>query len=527
MASLLGDTDFTKFRYVLYARKSTEDEGSQMRSIKDQIKVCKEYAERNNLNVVAIIKEDKSAKVANKRSGFNEVVSELETKDGKYDAILSYAPDRLARNMLEGGLLINLVDDEKIKDLKFPTHHFTNDPSGKLTLGIMFSISKHFSDALSRGVKRGNQGNLEEGISAGVARWGYDRDANGHDRPNEMFDLIKEGWEMRASGETIASVVKFWKRNNVHRMTKINRKNKVSKRKEMTYSTATKLFKSPFYYGILVQSEQEVDLRLLPINFEPMISEELYNQVQSLSENRSKLKPKTSKKGIFYPFRNMVFCGVCRGDIPMRPGKNKSSSGSYGLTYRCDNKPCDRKVKSVRAKYILDDLYKVLDTLKFTEKEYNQYSKRMEEFTAEKIVELRTEKRSLTGRKSNLESSFKTKSRQLAELGKSSPAFTTLETDLEVMQDELLDLEDEIAKIEAKLVNPTKIKMTKDKFLNLANTASDKMRAGTPLEKDVLARIMLLNFTIDDERAPSYLWKEPFDSLLKAKNIRSGARERT
>ncbi|MFO0920110.1 MAG: hypothetical protein U0451_00355 [Candidatus Saccharimonadales bacterium] len=35
------EIDRKKLRYVLYARKSSTDEGSQVRSLPDQIKVCK------------------------------------------------------------------------------------------------------------------------------------------------------------------------------------------------------------------------------------------------------------------------------------------------------------------------------------------------------------------------------------------------------------------------------------------------------------------------------------------------------
>jgi len=48
------------------------------------------------------------------------------------------------------------------------------------------------------------------------------------------------------------------------------------------------------------------------------------------------------------------------------------------------------------------------------------------------------------------------------------------------------------------------IKLTKEEFLNLAKTAYDKMRAGTPLEKDILERKMLLNLSLNDERALCY-----------------------
>lgn len=67
MADLTEEMEITKLRFVLYARKSTEDEGSQVNSIDDQIRHCMEYAESHNLRVVSIIKEEKSAKKANNR----------------------------------------------------------------------------------------------------------------------------------------------------------------------------------------------------------------------------------------------------------------------------------------------------------------------------------------------------------------------------------------------------------------------------------------------------------------------------
>lgn len=57
-------------------------------------------------------------------------------KKGVYDGILAWNPDRLARNMREGGEIIDMIDEEEIKDLKFVTRHFTKDANGKMLLGI-------------------------------------------------------------------------------------------------------------------------------------------------------------------------------------------------------------------------------------------------------------------------------------------------------------------------------------------------------------------------------------------------------
>jgi len=145
--------DFTKLKYALYARKSRTDEFAQVRSIPDQIAESKEQAKRTHLNVVAILQEEKSAKTPNQRPVFIQMIKDI--RAGKYDGILAWNPDRLARNMLEGGQIIDMIDAGIIKDLKFVTHHFTKDANGKMLLGMAFVLSKQYSDKLSQDVTRG------------------------------------------------------------------------------------------------------------------------------------------------------------------------------------------------------------------------------------------------------------------------------------------------------------------------------------------------------------------------------------
>ena len=78
-------------RYILYARKSTDEEDRQILSIEAQITEVKEYAIKENLLIVREFIESKSAKVPG-RPIFNEMISLLE--QGKGDAILAWHPDR-------------------------------------------------------------------------------------------------------------------------------------------------------------------------------------------------------------------------------------------------------------------------------------------------------------------------------------------------------------------------------------------------------------------------------------------------
>ncbi len=520
------EIDRTKLRYVLYARRSSTDEGSQVRSVPDQIKYCERHAELSGLNIVDRVKENGSAKKPDVkiRPKFYDILEEIEN-GGKYDAILSYAPDRLSRNMLDGGRIINLLDDAKIKDLQFPTHHFTNDPSGKLTLGIMFSISKHFSDDLSQKVRRGVSGNWEDGKSGGQPKWGYDRELDGRYRPNEWFGVVQEAWYMRAKGATNKMVLEYLLEKGYHRMTKITRKNKKSKKILPTEKSVGNIFRDPFYFGILEQTQQTTDLRDIQLDFEPMIDQETYNQVQALAYTRK--RDTSSKKRLeFKPLTHMVFCGVCNSDRWMLAGKNKPGGSKYHvLSYRCDNKECTRTVKSVRAKFIFESLYERLEKLELTDEAYERYSKRIDSFTDEKIVKIRQDIASKNGANAHKKKVLNELSLGLSKISRSSPAYAINENKIEQLAIETQELDEAIGKLKEKIANPNKIKLTKEQFLNLVKLAPDKMRAGSAVEKDRVARILFLNLRINDKNGLSVIWKEPFDSLVKAIEMSSGALE--
>jgi DNA invertase Pin-like site-specific DNA recombinase len=73
-------------KYILYARKSSEDKSRQIQSIDDQIKVLKELANNLHLNIVVILTESKSAKAPNERPQFAKMIQMIES--GEANGIL-------------------------------------------------------------------------------------------------------------------------------------------------------------------------------------------------------------------------------------------------------------------------------------------------------------------------------------------------------------------------------------------------------------------------------------------------------
>ena len=157
-------------KFFLYARKSIDEEDRQMLSIESQLAELKESAAKEKLEIAASFTEAKTAKEPG-RMKFGEMIERLEA--GEAQGILSWHPDRLARNSIDGGKIIYLVDMDKIKSLKFPTFWFDNTPQGKFMLNIAFGQSKYYIDNLSENVKRGIRQKLRRGEYPGWAPTGY------------------------------------------------------------------------------------------------------------------------------------------------------------------------------------------------------------------------------------------------------------------------------------------------------------------------------------------------------------------
>ena len=510
--------DPKKLRYVLYARKSSEDETSQEKSIPDQIKYCKEMAKREGIIIRQIFQESKSARKSHNRPKFNEMIKEI--NKGTFDAIIAYHPDRLARNSLDSGMIIDMLDNDIIKDLKFPTCQFENNSSGKLLLNILFAMSKEYSEHLSEVVQRGIDTNLEQGKSAGKAVWGYERDQKtGFYEPDANFDLIRQGWKMRLAGKTQTEIAEFWKNNNVQRETKGKKaKNEITRLHSK--QQASKIFRDPIYYGILVQAGTERDLRE-DTEFRPMITEEEYNVVQAMETTR-RPNIRNKKHRLFYPLRQFVKCAHCGRYMVVGP--SKSRNGQKYLYFRCDNKECPAKGKSIRANVLFNALYDELEKLKFDEKNYKDFADKIAGATKEKIEELKTNRRSLAGAIRHIRSQIAQKSDDYAKLPEKARRINKerLDSELEELENTRIDLEGQIAELDEQIIDPSKMEMPLNEFLNLANSAADKMRAGTPAQKDDLCRILFLNLVLDKEKGVTFLWKEPFSTLANSRSVKNG-----
>jgi site-specific DNA recombinase len=119
-------------RYFIYCRKSTEAEDRQVASIESQLTTLQRtFGGRLDIEIAGIYEESFSAKAPG-RLQFAAMLDRIGRGDAQ--GIVSWAPDRLARNSIDGGRLIYMLDCGVLHDLKFATYTFENNSQGKFML---------------------------------------------------------------------------------------------------------------------------------------------------------------------------------------------------------------------------------------------------------------------------------------------------------------------------------------------------------------------------------------------------------
>jgi len=320
-----------KPKYFLYARKSTEDDNKQVMSIEAQLFELKEFARKENLEILEEFQESKSAKTPG-RTVFGEMMAKVEEMGDI--GILAWHPDRLARNSIDGGRIIYAVDQENIVSLRFPTFWFEPTPQGLFMLQVAFGQSKYYSDNLVQNVKRGIRQKVRRGEWLGIAPPGYinnPRTRNIEPHPTHSR-IIKKAFERYAKGDqTFISTADFLAECG------------------MTTKFGTSLAKCSIqimltnrvYLGFVKHKGE-----LFDGTFTPIITPKLFEAVQKVIA--TKAKPRKVKNGHNFPFTGLFKCGGCESMITAQ-----WATGRLGGRYRYYR--CSKKKGKCSQKYLRED----------------------------------------------------------------------------------------------------------------------------------------------------------------------------
>jgi len=524
------EVPLTELKYVVYVRKSSKGEEKQERSIQDQTDECREFAQKQNLRIKDVIQEQESAKDSGQRPKFNQMLTDI--KNRKYDGIISWHPDRLARNMKEAGEIIDLLDKKVIKDLKFPSFSFYNDVDGKVLLGISFVLAKQYSEKLGKDIKRGVDKSVLEGKLPAQTKYGYykDKATNRLYPDGNNFVIIKKAWDLKVEGKVNKEIADYINQCGFYKA--VGRGNDTHKKYLFTENKLSEMFRNPFYAGVHKYGGSLVDLFSI-YDFKPVISVEDFLKINNQLHDSEKEKLRKTRRGAILGgyLSKMVKCNSCGKYLRVAPTTKPSRAGNPIIYLRCMTEGCEKRNASARARVIDGFIQVFLESSDWltTRSAHQKYLSEMQKYVENKNKELSSDKVVLMNKRTNLKDRVnKLKDSYISE--KDEIFKKELKADLDDTKESLNNTLNEIDKLSEKIRENKNSILEFSEFyelfknLPLLSTKLKKLK-----NKDQLARILFTNLTVELKKGDSLNSKvvdfelnSPFKELYNTQEISIG-----
>jgi len=283
---------------VIYARVSSKDQEKEGYSIPAQLELLRGYAGAHGFDVLKEFTDVETAKAAG-RTSFGEMIALLQ-KSKSCRTVLVEKTDRLYRNLKdwvtieELGLEIHFVKENVILAPD-------SRSSEKFMHGIKVLMAKNYIDNLSEETRKGMLEKARQGIWPSFAPLGYiNVDGTNGKRTivpdSNLAPVITRMFEQYATG-------KF----SLKQMAKTARADGLAYRKSgdmVPTSTVHKILRNRIYSG-----DFDFDGTMYHGAYEPVVSRELWDQVQAILDGRGAKKTRKVKEQ--FAFSGLITCGHC------------------------------------------------------------------------------------------------------------------------------------------------------------------------------------------------------------------------
>ncbi len=323
-------------KYFLYARKSSEAEDRQAASIDDQINELTKIAKQENINIVEIFSESKSAKAPG-RPVFNLMMDKIAKKEA--DGILCWKLNRLARNAIDGGLISHFLQKSVIQHIQtYGKSYYPTD--NVIVMAVELGMANQFIRDLSIDTQRGLRQKAERGwypahVPPGYAHNPLKKKGEKEIIRDKNFDLIRKMFDLILNGQ---QPLKAWKKA----INDWGLRN--SSGKKIPRTTFYRMITSPFYYGEYEYPKNSGNW--FTGKHPKMITISEYDRIQNTLGREGKPRPKKYS----FPFTGIIRCGECGGNVTAEQKIKRQKNGNihYYTYYHCTK----RTTPSCKQKFV-------------------------------------------------------------------------------------------------------------------------------------------------------------------------------
>jgi site-specific DNA recombinase len=332
---------------VIYCRVSTKEQVQNL-SLSTQLTACKVYCAREGINVAEVfVDAGESAKTTDRRE-FQRLLSYCRTNKGRVQFVVVYNITRFARNahdhLVIRALLLHLG-----VTLRSVNEPISDDPVGKLTENMLAAIAQFDNDQKAERTKAGMKAALTRGRWVWQADLGY---RNGHVKLGEpslvpdaeRAPFIASGFEMIASGYTKTAALKA--------VTALGLRTRSGK--PLTPQSFGTLLKRRIYIGII--DAPGFGLSGIAGDFEPLVSEELFQRAQAALRRGSGPATMHHLDSPDFPLRRFVVCDTCNTPMTGSAPRGRTKSYEYYHCRKCRGVSIPRAVLHERFVEVLSGL---------------------------------------------------------------------------------------------------------------------------------------------------------------------------
>lgn len=333
-------------RVAIYTRVSTTEQALEGYSIEAQETLGKQFCEFNS-HIVYKVYSDKgiSGKSIKARPAMKEMLKDA--ADKKFDMVITWKINRIARNTLELLQIVDLLEKNNIVFKSYTENFETETPSGKFALQMLGAVGELERGQIAQNVKLGCMSRAKEGRWGGNVVLGYDLKERGNSINKKRRDTILVINDNEA--EIIRTIFTLYSQGKGYKaitnyLNKFGYKTK--KCNPFGVIAVKNILMNPVYVGKIrynrLQNWSEKRRRNVNPNpilvdgiHEPIIEQELWDKVQSMLE-ASKGRPSRIYDGE-YPLTGILKCPVCgSGMVIMRTSaKRKDGSKRRNVYYCC------------------------------------------------------------------------------------------------------------------------------------------------------------------------------------------------
>lgn len=320
---------------VIYARFSSQSQNEQ--SIEAQVRICKEFAEGKDINIVNIYSDKARTGTNDARPAFQRMIADA--KSGAFQYIVVYMFDRFARNRRDSIMYKEMLKEEGIKVLS-ALEPIAEDEGGEFYEMFLEWNAEKYSKRLSKRVRDGLDISAANGsYCGGTLIYGYKLEnepipckANKFYKKvvinEEEAELVKLAFNYYNKGYTKKQIADILNEQG-YRI-----KGKLLKGKSFDKWLTNQKYTGTFTFGGRECSNM----------YPPIIDKETFDAVQErLAKNRYTLGGKETAR-VPYLLTGKLFCGHCGTEMVADGGTSKT--GEQHHYYICKKRrsgKCDKK----------------------------------------------------------------------------------------------------------------------------------------------------------------------------------------